>query len=101
KFTIENNLKPVPVIRSANAHVAKYLPARHRELSGELTFEFEDKGEFEDVMGDTEFSLKFGLGGSNYALFKYCKWENVQTPVRIEDLVSLKARFIARDVVIA
>ncbi|MEM0357274.1 MAG: phage tail tube protein [Candidatus Bathyarchaeia archaeon] len=101
KFTIENNLKPVPVIRSANAHVAKYLPARHRELSGELTFEFEDKGEFEDVMGDAEFSLKFGLGGSNYALFKYCKWENVQTPVRIEDLVSLKARFIARDVVIA
>jgi hypothetical protein len=41
------------------------------------------------------------LGGSNYALFKYCKWENVAAPTRIEDLVSLKARFIARDVVIA
>jgi len=101
KFTIENNLKPVPVIRQSSAHLAKYLPARHRELSGELIFEFEDKSEFEDVIGDAEFSLKFGLGGSNYALFKYCKWENVQTPVRIEDLVSLKARFIARDVVIA
>ncbi|MEM2281380.1 MAG: phage tail tube protein [Candidatus Bathyarchaeia archaeon] len=101
KFTIENNLKPVPVIRSTNAHLAKYLPARHRELTGELTFEFEDKSEFEDVINDAEFSLKFGLGGSNYALFKYCKWENVQTPVRIEDLVSLKARFIARDMVIA
>ncbi|MCS7124778.1 MAG: phage tail tube protein [Candidatus Bathyarchaeota archaeon] len=101
KFTVENNLKPVPVIRSASAHLARYLPARHRELSGELTFEFEDKSEFEDVINDAEFSLKFGLGGSNYALFKHCKWENVQTPVRIEDLVSLKARFIARDVVIA
>ncbi|MBS7646311.1 hypothetical protein KEJ24_00510 [Candidatus Bathyarchaeota archaeon] len=101
KFTIENNLKPVPVIRSANAYLAKYLPARHRELGGELTFEFEDKSEFEDVINDAEFSLKFGLGGSHYALFKYCKWENVQTPVRIEDLVSLKARFAARDVVIA
>jgi len=101
KFTIENNLKPVPVIRQSNAHLLKYLPARHRELTGELTFEFEDKGEFEDVVNDVEFSLKFGLGGSHSALFKYCKWENVQTPVRIEDLVSLKARFVARDVVIS
>lgn len=101
KFAIENNLKPAPVIRTTSGHLLKYLPARHRELSGELTFEFEDKGEFEDVVNDSEFSLKFGLGGLNYALFKYCKWENVATPTRIEDLVSLKARFIARDVVIA
>ena len=100
KFTIENNLKPVPVIRTTSGHMLKYLPARHRELSGELTFEFEDKSEFDDVINDAEFSLKFGLGGSNYALFKYCKWENVAVPTRIEDLVSLKARFIARDVVI-
>jgi hypothetical protein len=101
KFTIENNLKPVPVIRPTNAHLLKYLPARHRNLSGELTFEFEDKSEFEDAINDSEFSLKFGLGGSNSALFKYCKWENVAAPTRLEDLVSLKARFIARDVVIS
>lgn len=101
KFTIENNLKPVPVIRTASAHLLKYLPARHRSLSGELTFEFEDKQEFEDVIGDAEFSLKFGLGGSNSALFKYCKWEEVTAPTRIEDLVSLKAKFVARDVVIS
>lgn len=67
KFTIENSLKPVPVIRTTSGHLLKYLPARHRELSGELTFEFEDKGEFEDVVNDGEFSLKFGLGDSNYA----------------------------------
>ena len=101
KFTIENNLKPVPVIRPTNAHLLKYLPARHRNLSGELTFEFEDKSEFEDAINDSEFSLKFGLGGSNSALFKYCKWENLAAPTRLEDLVSLKARFIARDVVIS
>ncbi|MBS7615592.1 hypothetical protein KEJ45_00100 [Candidatus Bathyarchaeota archaeon] len=101
KFTIENNLKPVPVIRSSNAHLLKYLPARHRELSGEVTFEFEDKAEFEDVINDAEFSLKFGLGSSNSALFKYCKWEDVTAPTRIEDLVSLKAKFVARDVVIS
>jgi hypothetical protein len=101
KFTMENNLKPVPVIRSAYAYLLKYLPARHRILSGELTFEFEDKQEFEDVIADAEFSLKFGLGGNNGVLFKYCKWENVAAPTRLEDLVSLKARFVARDVVIS
>jgi len=101
KFTIENNLKPVPVIRSTSGYLLKYLPARHRNLSGELTFEFEDKSEFEDVINDAEFSLKFGLGGTNSALFKYCKWENVTAPSKVEDLVSLKAKFVARDVVIS
>jgi hypothetical protein len=97
KFTIENNLKRVPVIRGAEGFLLKYLPARHRNLTGELTFEFENKQEFDDVISDSEFSLKFGLGGSNSALFKYCKWENVTTPTRIEDLVSLKASLAARD----
>jgi len=98
KFTIENNLKPVPVIRSTNGHLLKYLPARHRNLYGELTFEFESKAEFDDVINDSEFSLKFGLGSTHTALFKYCKWRNVATPTRIEDLVSLRAAFVARDV---
>ena len=97
KFTIENNLKPVPVIRSTDGHLLKYLPTRHRNLPGELMFEFESKQEYDDVINDSEFSLKFGLGGTNNALFKYCKWENVATPTRIEDLVSLKASFVARD----
>jgi len=101
KFTIENNLKPVTVIKTTDAHLIKYLPARHRNLSGELTFEFESKAEFEDVINDAEFSLKFGLSGAYSALFKYCKWEDVATPTRIEDLVSLKAKFAARDVLIS
>jgi len=101
KITVENNLKRVPVIRDTEGFLLKYLPARHRNLTGELTFEFENKQEFDDVISDSEFSLKFGLGGSNSALFKYCKWENVTTPTRIEDLVSLKASFAARDLTIS
>jgi hypothetical protein len=101
KFAIENNLKQVPVIRSTNGELLKYLAARHRNLTGELVFEFESKQEFDDIINDTEFSLKFGLGGTNSALFKYCKWENATTPTRIEDLVSLKASFVARDIVIS
>ena len=101
KFNIENNFKKVPVIRSTSGHLLKYLQERHRVLSGELTFEFESKQEYDDVIADSEFSLKMGLGGANSALFKYCKWEKVGTPTKIEDLVSLKAPFVARDVVIS
>jgi len=101
KFTIENNLKPVPVIRSTDGHLLKYLSARHRNVTGELIFEFESKQEYDDVISDSEFSLKLGLGGTNSALVKYCKWENVTTPTRTEDLVSLKASLVARDVIIS
>lgn len=98
KFTIENNLKPIPVIMSAGtALMLKYLPARHRKLNGEVTMEFESKSEFDDVINDAEFSLIFGLGSTNTALFKYCKWEDVTTPTKVEDLVSVKAKFVARD----
>jgi len=101
KFTIENSLKRVPVIRSTSGYLLKYLQERHRILTGELTFEFESKQEYDDVIADSEFSLKFGLGATNSALFKYCKWEKVGSPTKIEDLVSLKAPFVARDIVIA
>lgn len=95
-FIIENNLKRVPVIRTTNGYLLKYLPHRHRNLTGELTFEFESKEEFDDVINDTEFDLEFGLGGSNKAVFTSCKWENVPSPARIEDLIALKASFVAK-----
>lgn len=101
KVTIENNLAAVPVIRSSNGHLLKYLVAKHRKLHGEITFEFEDKIEFDECLSNAEFSLKFGVGGSNSLLFKYCKWDETSLPTRLEDLVALKARFIARDVVIS
>jgi hypothetical protein len=101
KFTIENNLKQVPVIRTPNGNILKYLPHRHRDLSGELVFEFESKEEFDDVVNDAEFTLEFGLGGSHKAVFSNCKWENVAAPTRIEELVSLKAAFVAKTVAIS
>jgi len=101
KFTVENNLKRIPVIRQTDGHLLKYLTARHRNLYGELTFEFESKEEYDEVINDSEFSLQFGLGGTNTALFKHCKWDNVSTPTRIEDLVALKASFVARDLTIS
>jgi len=96
KFNIENNIKQVPVIRTTSGYLLKYLPQRHRNLTGELTFEFESKEEFDDVINDTSFDLEFGLGGSNKAVFSSCKWENVNTPTKIEDLITLKASFVAK-----
>lgn len=96
KFDIVNNLKRVPVIRTTNGYLLKYLPHRHRNLTGELTFEFESKEEFDDVINDTEFDLEFGLGGTSKAVFTGCRWENVASPTRIEDLIALKAGFVAK-----
>ena len=98
KFSIENNLKQVPVIRATNGNIPRYLPYRHRDLTGEVMFEFESKEEFDDAINDEEFSLELGLGGTNKALLSGCKWENVATPTRIEELVSLKAAFVAKTV---
>ncbi len=101
KWTIENNLKQVPVIRTPNGNVLKYLPQRHRDLTGEVVFEFESKEEFDDVINDAEFTLEFGLGGASKAVFSGCKWENTAAPTRIEELVSLKATFVAKTVTIS
>jgi len=100
-FTIENNLKRVPVIRTTSGHLLKYLPERHRNCSGEITFDFETREEFDNVVNDTEFSLEFGLGGTNKAVFSNCKWESVSPPTRVEDLVSVKAPFVAKTVAIS
>jgi len=101
KWSIENNLRQVPVIRSADGHLLKYLPYRHRSLSGELTFEFEDIEEYLELLNDSEFSLEFGLGGSNKAVFSNCKWDKVSMPTRVEDLVFCKAGFVAKSVAIS
>ena len=101
KFTIENHLKQVPVIRATNGAILKYLPYRHRDLTGEITFEFESKDEFDDALGDTEFTLEFGLGSTNKAVLSGCKWENLAAPTRIEELVSVKTAFVAKNVAIS
>jgi len=101
KFVIENHLKRVPVIRSSSGDLLKYLQERHRTLSGELTFEFETKEEFDDVINDLSFTLEIGLGSTNKATFTNCKWDTVTAPTRIEDLVACKAAFTAKGVTIS
>ena len=96
KFDIINNPRRVPVIRDTNGQLAKYIPFGHRELSGELTFEFESKAEMDEILGDTPFDLEFGLGGSNKAVFTACKWDSITHTKWLEDLICAKARFVAK-----
>jgi hypothetical protein len=96
KFDVVNNPRRVPVIRSSSGNLAKYIPFGHRELSGELTFEFEAKTEMDDILADTEFALEFGLGGSSKAVFSACKWDQITHSKWQEDLICCKAKFVAK-----
>lgn len=96
KFDIINNVKRVPVIRSSSGHLAKYIPFGHRELTGDLTLEFESKEEMDQALADTEFTLEFGLGGTCKAVFNYCKWDIVAHSKWLEDLICAKAKFVAK-----
>jgi len=97
KLQIDNNCKPVPVIRSVNGHLAKYLPWGKRLLTGELTFEFESKQEAEDVLADTEqSSLEFGIGGVNKVAVEHTKWDDFSLSGKAEDLIYAKVSFTAR-----
>jgi hypothetical protein len=100
-FSIKNNLKKISVIRSTNGHLLKYLPGRHRELSGELVCDFENKDELDTLLNDTEFGLEFGLGGSNKSVFNGCKWDSSTLSTRVNELIAQKLPFTAKTVTIS
>ena len=93
RFDINTNPKRIPVIRSTNGHLAKYVSFGKRELGGEITFEFESKTEMDAALADTEFDLEFGLYGTNKATFSDCKWTDISHQQWLEDLICVKAQF--------
>jgi hypothetical protein len=98
EFTVANNLKRVPVIRSDKGYLAKYIQGCQRDLTGKLIMDFESKAQYDEVIADAEFSLKLGLGPDKAAVFTHCKWDSVSTPTKAEDLVSVTLPFTARPV---
>ena len=97
KLQIDNSCKAVPVIRSVNGHLAKYLTWGKRLLTGELNFEFESKQEADDVLADTEqSSLEFGLGSVNKVSVEHTKWDDFSLSGKSEDLIYAKVPFTAR-----
>ncbi|MCW4005273.1 MAG: phage tail tube protein [Candidatus Bathyarchaeota archaeon] len=97
KLQIDNSCKAVPVIRSTNGHLAKYLTWGKRLLTGELNFEFESKQEADEILADTEkTSLEFGLGGANKVNVEHTKWADFSLSGKSEDLIYAKVPFTAR-----
>lgn len=94
-FEIGNNLKRQPVIRSSTPYLIKSLPERHEALQGMVRADFESKTELEDVLGDTEFTLDFNIGGTSFS-FTGCKWRSSRLPTRIEDTVAQTLEWEAR-----
>jgi hypothetical protein len=102
KFTVNENLKQVAVIPSGGTgYLLKYLQPRHREVTGELTVNFEDQTEFNEVVNDNEFSLEFGFGTSKKATLSNCKWSKITAPTGPEDLIAFKLPFVAKSIAFA
>ena len=100
-FTVENNLKQVPVIRTSSGDLIKYLQPRQRSLTGELTFEFESKDEHDEALAATEFWLEFYLGASHKVQISNCRWDYVKDSAKLEDLVVVKATFSGKAMAIS
>ena len=96
KFDVNNNPKQVPVIRSTNGYLAKYIPFGNRQLSGEVRFEFESKTEMDNALADTEFNIRFGLGGTAYAQMDAAKWSSITSEKWLDDLIAVRAQFDAK-----
>lgn len=101
RFNIGNNLQRIPVIRTTNGCLLKYLCERQRDLSGEIVCDFETKEELDEIIDDAEFTLEFGLGGTHKAVFSNCKWSTSSLATRTEELVSQKLSFTAKSVTVS
>jgi len=99
-FEIGNNLKRQPVIRATTPHLIKSLPERHEVLQGSVRADFESKAELDDIIGDTEFTLLFNIGGTNFS-FTGCKWGSSRLPTKIEDTVAQTLEWEAKGLTIS
>jgi len=101
-FSLEigNNLKRQPVIRSTTPYLIKSLPERHEVLQGSIRADFESKAELDDILGDTEFTLLFNIGGANFS-FTGCRWRSSRLPTKIEDTVAQTLEWEAKGLAIS
>jgi len=99
-FEITNNLKRQPVIRATTPYLIKSLPERHEVLQGSIRADFESKAELDDILADTEFTLLFNIGGTNFS-FTGCKWKSSRLPTKIEDTVAQTLEWEAKGLTIS
>jgi hypothetical protein len=95
RIDVNNGVKQVPVIRSTNGNLAKYVPFGKRTLSGEIDFEFESMAQMTIALASTPFAVKVGLGGTNNITLSGCEWSNIVHQKWLDDLIQVKATFDA------
>jgi hypothetical protein len=89
------NLKPVPVIRAADGNLMKYLQSRRREVTADLSFDFESKARFDDVVNDTARTWEIGLGSvGHYITLTSAKANLVSVPTKADDVLSCRVKLI-------
>jgi hypothetical protein len=76
------------------------LPERHEVLQGSIRADFESKAELDDILGDTEFTLLFDIGGTNFS-FTGCKWKSSRLATKIEDTVAQTLEWEAKGLTIS
>jgi hypothetical protein len=100
KFSVNENLKRLPVIRSAEGNLLKYMQRRQRAVEGELVFTFDSNAEYLEVVDDTEFALEFGFETVKKATLSGCKWSKITLPTNLED-VPVNLPFTAKSIAFA
>jgi len=100
EFSVDENLKRLPVIRSTEANLLKYMQRRQRAVKGELVFIFNENAEYLEVVNDMEFTLEFGFGAAKKATLSGCKWSKIALPTHLED-VPVNLPFTAKSIAFA
>jgi len=99
-FSIVNNLKRYPVIRSTSGNLLKWLLGRQLELDIELTAYLTNKQYVEGLMADWSGEIKFTIGTDTYT-FSGCKYASINLPTKVEAEVPQKLKFTAKSLAIA
>jgi hypothetical protein len=95
KVDFNMNLKPIPVIRTTDAYLMKYLQIRQIDVEAELELAFTSKTRYDEVLSDTPRDWEIGLGATGHKiLLDDAKQELVSTPMKIGDVILCRVKLV-------
>lgn len=95
KVDFNFNLKPIPVIRSTDGHLMKWLQVRQIDVEAELELAFDSTTRWTDLLNDTARTFEIGLGASGHKiLLNNAKQELVSNPFKVGDLVVCRVKLV-------
>jgi len=88
-FSIQNNLKRIPVIQTSNPELLKYMVKSQRKLEGELELYVENKTQYDYLLNATALDIRIDLhktDNSPYFDFTGCKIDLGSFTTRINEV---------------